>query len=913
MKNPDQPAGHAHGAGTVTMSHGHNKPGKRAPLTGGHWAFIRGHSVYIRDKQAVAGGVAGVTHHPDTLRPLHPPDHDHAALERGVADAFRGEVARVNAKRAANRAGRHPNAPPRPLKPIDPPQAWHAEVSGPKSKADAKHLADATARGHVAVAIEPKPKHETIDRPEAFRRDVLDRIHPDADRPGATHHVLDDTHIASVVPAPRPGVPDRHLSVDSAGDVAAHRTRAGADNRAGRLVRQATREATGWPLGNRLSVPRMSEFDPADYIKSGHKERVVVRVIRPGGHATMSDDRHAPESGIATFKGKGGKKKLTGGHWVTIHGHPAYVAGGKVLAGGIPGQTHDAKSRKPSGNTVPIAKEYAHLARAHVVGKIKAGRAAERIRGNAPGRDTTGLDHRAMAGGVESYARERSVAGKPLDFRYSHGAPTSPADRAHLARADEAGGVAVKSTVRPRLETKTGREFVNYHFAGAHGAPISRAAHRPNESGRYESHKGVGAHAEITEHRTSRSARKAARKHAADAIDEATTTRRYVVRNPNGRDVAWQTGSDDPDDSTHIRVIHRGRGSHATFSGGTGDGWLGRIAALFNCGTGKGGFKSGNRCGHAGTRNARVESLRSAHTAARAEVSRLAKAHKSAGRKAAKAGREAPAPKELHAAIKKAAAAHRDYHAARDEHRAVKRSERNAKARETRAVKSGKASPIGAKPKPPVGGQGAKSRTDKGPDADRLGVAAARHRRIGGSLLKRAGQVRQQADRAAGGGGVPHVAPPGVGPRGRGLGGAPVGVGSVRAQPAAAHELGMHAGKLEARARVHGRRAAKLELEAAKVRQARDTGASKPGSIRFREATPHGGVIEHEFRVEEVKKLEPNDPTEWTIADYYHSAVDGSLKRSERGGIWNTKGLAMSNLEHHFGQYARSRKVERIH
>jgi hypothetical protein len=103
------------------------------------------------------------------------------------------------------------------------------------------------------------------------------------------------------------------------------------------------------------------------------------------------------------------------------------------------------------------------------------------------------------------------------------------------------------------------------------------------------------------------------------------------------------------------------------------------------CGTGAGGFKSGNTCGGGAHRNATVAATRSAHT----QASRAARAHVKAGTILSAEGR---------AALKHAAGKHRELQAARAEHRENKRVARNEAARGRRAIASGKASAVGSKP-----------------------------------------------------------------------------------------------------------------------------------------------------------------------------------------------------------------------
>jgi hypothetical protein len=186
------------------------------------------------------------------------------------------------------------------------------------------------------------------------------------------------------------------------------------------------------------------------------------------------------------------------------------------------------------------------------------------------------------------------------------------------------------------------------------------------------------------------------------------------------------------------KAAHAGHaGSHRSGGGG--------------CGTGAGGFRAGNTCGSHGHRNATVTAARSAHT----QASRAARAHVKAGTILSAEGR---------AALKHAAGKHRELQAARAEHRENKRVARNEAARGRRAIASGKASAIHARPSRPSSSQAHSPPTDKGSRNGRLGVLAARHAAKARSLSVQAqarydaGQRHQEA--ASHGTGGRHVRSP---------------------------------------------------------------------------------------------------------------------------------------------------------
>lgn len=117
--------------------------------------------------------------------------------------------------------------------------------------------------------------------------------------------------------------------------------------------------------------------------------------------------------------GHGKPGKLRGGHWVTIHGHPIYIKGGKVVAGGVLGLTHHAEHGHP-----------------------------------LHGPDATPGVHATLA------AKAAEVPGG----KYEHGPPRSAADREHLAKATASGKHAVAVEVRPvhevhpNINPRTARE-----------------------------------------------------------------------------------------------------------------------------------------------------------------------------------------------------------------------------------------------------------------------------------------------------------------------------------------------------------------------------------------------------------------------------------------------------------------------
>jgi hypothetical protein len=242
------------------------------------------------------------------------------------------------------------------------------------------------------------------------------------------------------------------------------------------------------------------------------------------------------------------------------------------------------------------------------------------------------------------------------------------------------------------------------------------------------------------------------------------------------------------------------------------------------CGTGAGGFQKGNTCGQKGNRNATVETARAAHQSAKNDVARHLKAHRAAVRKAAKTGETVAHPKELHAAVKRAAAAHTALAAARDTHKATQRGQRNARAREARAVKAGKASPLSAKPatqapqplptpKPPARtGQARPAPTDRGTSNDRLAVVAARHKMISKRLHEKSHEFRKQANAEAPGHGYGASSHAISGSRGRGLGGAAVGRVAIGTPRSRAMEK--QADALFQRARAHSERARGFEGKA---------------------------------------------------------------------------------------------------
>lgn len=121
--------------------------------------------------------------------------------------------------------------------------------------------------------------------------------------------------------------------------------------------------------------------------------------------------------------------------------------------------------------------------------------------------------------------------------------------------------------------------------------------------------------------------------------------------------------------------------------------------AAGNCGTGHGGFKPGNKCGHKSLRNPKVEEARSAHIEGRREAAK----HVKAGTILSKEGR---------AALSHAANKHRELMEVREKHHAEKREKRNASARERRKAAKPAAHQEEPKVEPkasPLGGQKAES------------------------------------------------------------------------------------------------------------------------------------------------------------------------------------------------------------
>lgn len=193
-------------------------------------------------------------------------------------------------------------------------------------------------------------------------------------------------------------------------------------------------------------------------------------------------------------------------------------------------------------------------------GGAKAG--AARIRRNAPGEDASGVDHAAVGAKV---AAEGGT--------YSHGPPKSAADRKHLAEAEAAGGTAVRIVRTPRVWVEHHRTGTSYHAGLETGIARVRAA--KNENGKHEVvTRAAGGGYRVDEHRTASGAHKAARKEAvreaADLAKYDKDTRRLVVKGGGkggrrGEAIADEVPEAARGYAVKVRVLHRGRGSAATF------------------------------------------------------------------------------------------------------------------------------------------------------------------------------------------------------------------------------------------------------------------------------------------------------------------------------------------------------------
>lgn len=286
------------------------------------------------------------------------------------------------------------------------------------------------------------------------------------------------------------------------------------------------------------------------------------------------------KGGKASGGSSSGRKKLSGGSWVTIAGHPVYIKGGKVVAGGVPGVTHSAKGRKPAAKSVAIDKADVPLARAFV----KKQRAAARIRKNAPGKDTSKVDHAAMAARIKESAASRAKSdgdSKPYDWRYEHGGPKTAADREHLRRAEAKGGSAVKVTETPKVDVERGRNSTGYMLGGRSVARVTHAKAAPSDDGTggYKVGTSSGELSSVEYHRTLKQAHGAARKHAARLARDETTVRRLVVGKRADLDPALEAAKDG-NTTTTFRTIHGGRGGAVGFIVDGIAGW-GRAVAMF--------------------------------------------------------------------------------------------------------------------------------------------------------------------------------------------------------------------------------------------------------------------------------------------------------------------------------------------
>jgi hypothetical protein len=188
-------------------------------------------------------------------------------------------------------------------------------------------------------------------------------------------------------------------------------------------------------------------------------------------------------------KGGGGHGKLSGGHWATIGHHHVYVKGGKVVAGGIPGVTHDRHGSmlgparhgadSPHGS-IPMHPKKGGHADTNAAWDHKRGPDHEKARDEARSQREyrkAGEDH-AKAKAAHAKARadlqshdDRTAKGKAALDSAAHAERQRAADKvaglraklaAHNAKAGKPAA-AGKAAPKPASRDMTAAEYANHH------------------------------------------------------------------------------------------------------------------------------------------------------------------------------------------------------------------------------------------------------------------------------------------------------------------------------------------------------------------------------------------------------------------------------------------------------------------
>lgn len=217
------------------------------------------------------------------------------------------------------------------------------------------------------------------------------------------------------------------------------------------------------------SISREDGFRPANVVD-------FIRVVR---------GRSGAAGGKKTGGGKsaGGKTDLTGGHWVTINGHAAYIKGGQIVAGHVPG-VHGKKSDavKP-GKKSPREAARDKQAASEIAADVKStGKAAKDARKKLDAHKAK--DPAAKVKALE--ARKAGHAAKVERLKAAHAEASAKALelKAKLKESQAASRKAAKAETRAKAKPKAdpkaaapGPRQLDYkQYAKEHGVSESVAS-----------------------------------------------------------------------------------------------------------------------------------------------------------------------------------------------------------------------------------------------------------------------------------------------------------------------------------------------------------------------------------------------------------------------------------------------------